>query len=46
MARGGGAKAARREELTEQLLAAASELEALGLTRDEIAQIIKEGKHD
>ena len=46
VARGGGAKAARREELTEQLLAAASELEALGLSREEIAQVIKEGKHD
>ena len=44
--RGGGAKAARREELTEQLRAAASELEALGLSRNEIAQIVKEDRHD
>jgi GntR family transcriptional regulator len=46
VARGGGARAARRRELTERLRALASELEALGLTRDEIAAIIKEEEHD
>jgi GntR family transcriptional regulator len=46
VARGGGARAARRRELTERLRALASELEALGMTRDEIAAIIKEEEHD
>ena len=46
VARGGGAKAARRKELTEKLLAAAAELEALGLSRAEIAQLVKEEQHD
>ena len=46
VARGGVARAARRRELTERLRALASELEALGLTRDEIAAIIKEEEHD
>ena len=46
VARGGGAKAARRKELTEKLLAAAAELEALGLSRAEIAQFVKEEQHD
>ncbi len=46
VARGGGAKAARRAELTEKLRAAAAELEALGLSREEIAQLVKEERHD
>ena len=46
VAHGGGARAARRAELTEKLRALVSELEALGLTREEIAQIIKEEQHD
>ena len=46
VARGGGARAARRRELTERLRALASELETIGLTRDEIAAIIKEEEHD
>ena len=46
VAHGGGARAARIEELTGTLRKTAAELEALGLNRDEIAQIIKEGNHD
>ena len=44
---GGGAKAARIAELTETLRKTAGELESLGLSRDEIAQIItEENNHD
>jgi len=46
VAQGGGARAARRAELTDKLRAAADELAALGMTREEIAQIIKEEHHD
>lgn len=41
---GGGARAARITELTESLRKTASELEALGVTRAELAEIITEGK--
>ena len=41
-----GAKAARMAELKEKLSALAAEFEALGVTRDELAQIIKEDSHD
>ena len=43
---GGGARAARMQELKEKLHALAAEFEALGVTRDELAQIIKEDSHD
>ena len=46
VAQGGGARAARRAELTEKLRALVDELAALGLTREEIALIIKEERHD
>ena len=34
------------QELREKLSALAAEFEALGVTRDELAQIIKEDSHD
>ena len=43
---GGRARAARMAELKEKLNALAAEFEALGVTRDELAQIIKEDSHD
>jgi GntR family transcriptional regulator len=46
VAMGGSAKAARIAELRERLNALAAEFEALGVTRDELAQIIKEDSHD
>jgi GntR family transcriptional regulator len=46
VAMGGSAKAARMAELKEKLSALAAEFEALGVTRDELAQIIKEDSHD
>ena len=46
VAAGGGAKAARMRELKEKLNALAAEFEALGISRDELAQIIKEDSHD
>ena len=46
VALGGSAKAARMAELKEKLNALAAEFEALGVTRDELARIIKEDSHD
>ena len=47
VAHGGGARAARRAELTEKLRALVSDMEALGMTRGEIAAIIREEeRHD
>ena len=46
VALGGSAKAARMAELREKLNALAVEFEALGVTRDELARIIKEDSHD
>jgi GntR family transcriptional regulator len=42
VAPGGGARAARVSELRGQLFALAAEFEALGVTREELAQMIKE----
>lgn len=41
VARGGAARMQRRRELTEKLLALSRELEALGLSREEIAGLIQ-----
>ena len=46
VAMSGTAKAARMEELREKLSALAAEFESLGVTRDELARIIKEDSHD
>ena len=46
VALGGSAKAARMAELREKLSALAAEFETLGVTRDELARIIKEDSHD
>ena len=47
VAPGNGARSARMRELREKLAALAAEFEALGVTRDELARIIKEDKsHD
>ncbi len=46
VAAGGGAKAARMAELRARLRALAAEFETLGVTREELAQIIKEDAHD
>ena len=46
VALGGSAKAARMQELKEKLNALAAEFESLGVTRDELARIIKEDSHD
>ena len=44
---GNGARSARMRELREKLAALAAEFEALGITRDELARIIKEDEsHD
>ena len=42
VSRGGGAKAARRAELTDRLRALAREFDALGVSREELAAIIRE----
>ena len=42
VSRDGGARQARRAELTEKLLALAAEFDALGVSREELAAIIKE----
>lgn len=42
VAKGSAAKTARMEELRQQLRALTAEFEAIGVTRDELAQIIKE----
>ena len=42
VARGGGAKAARRAELRERLNALAAEFEAIGVSRAEMAEMLKE----
>ena len=39
-----GAREARRAELTEKLLALAAEFDALGVTREELAGLLKEEK--
>jgi GntR family transcriptional regulator len=46
VSRGGGARSARIAELKETLKKTASELAALGLSREEIARIVKEEEHD
>ena len=46
VARGGGARAARQAELRERLLALAGEFEALGVSREEMAAMLKEDDHD
>ena len=42
VARGGGAKAAKRAELKDRLLALAAEFEAVGVSRAEMADMLKE----
>ena len=42
VARGGGARAARRAELREKLDALAAEFEAVGVSRAEMAEMLKE----
>ena len=46
VAMSGSARAARMAELKEKLFALAAEFESLGVTRDELARIIKEDSHD
>ena len=46
VALGGSAKAARMRELKEKLNDLAAQFEALGISRDELARIIKEDSHD
>ena len=47
VAPGNGARSVRMRELREKLAALADEFEALGITRDELARIIKEDEsHD
>ena len=42
VSRDSGAREARRAELKQKLLAAAAELEALGLSREELVKLLKE----